>query len=155
MPVSKTIEFIVGVFVILGLAAFLLLALKVSGLTTWGDEQGYRVTAQFSNIGGLKVQSPVSMAGVRIGRVVNIDIDTETFEAVVELALNPAYPIPEDSDASIFTAGLLGEQYIAVEPGGAEDYLKDGDRIKITQSALILERLIGEFLFNVNKSDNK
>ena len=144
---TKTLELAVGVFVALGLAAFFMLAMRVSDITTLGDDQGYRITASFENIGGLKVRAPVTMAGVRIGRVVGVDIDEQTYEAVVTLSVLPQYDrLPSDSNASILTSGLLGEQYIGLEPGGSETYLKEGDRIQLTQSALIIERLVGRFL---------
>lgn len=149
MAITKTMEVTVGVFIALGLAAFFMLAMQVSGISRLGGEDGYRVTARFQNIGGLKVRSPVTMAGVRIGRVTAIGIDEQTYEAVVELSINPQYDkLPLDTSASILTSGLLGEQYVSLEPGGAEDYLKPGDRIKLTQSALVLEQVIGQFLFS-------
>ena len=110
-------------------------------------DKGYKISATFSNIGSLKVRAPVTLAGVRIGRVTAITIDQESFDAVVELTVNPTYELPSDTGASILTAGLLGEQYIALEPGGMPDTLSEGDQIELTQSALVLERLIGQFLF--------
>lgn len=108
---QKNLELAVGLFVALGLAAFLMLALKVSDLTSFGDDEGYRVTAKFENIGGLKTQAPVTLSGVRIGRVVHIGLDPQSYEAVVTLLINPKYnQLPDDSGASILTAGLLGEQ---------------------------------------------
>jgi phospholipid/cholesterol/gamma-HCH transport system substrate-binding protein len=149
MPMTRVMEIAVGAFIVAGLAALLMLALKVSNLTGFNDPKGYQVSARFDNIGSLKVRAPVSLSGVRIGRVAGIDIDPITFQAVVRMSLDPAYPLPEDSSASIFTSGLLGEQYIGIEPGGADDNLANGDEIKLTQSALVLERLIGQFLFQV------
>lgn len=149
MGTTKTVEITVGVFIALGLAAFFMLAMQVSGISRLGGEDGYAVTARFENIGGLKVRAPVTMAGVRIGRVTGIGFDEQTYEAVVEMSVNPNYDkLPVDTSASILTSGLLGEQYIGLEPGGAETYLKPGDRIKLTQSALVLERVIGQFLFS-------
>ena len=146
---SKTVEVGVGVFVAIGIAALFMLAMKVSNISALSDPDGYEITARFDNIGGLKVRSPVTMAGVRIGRVSDIGFDGQTFEAVVRLSLLPQYDqIPADSSASIFTAGLLGEQYIGLEPGGEERYLKQGDEIVLTQSALVLEQMIGQFLYN-------
>ena len=153
MSISKTVELSVGLFIALGLVALFVLAMKVSNISSLGDKKGYVVTANFENIGGLKVRSPVSMAGVRIGRVQAINIDKQTYEAIVQLSLNPQYQLPKDTSASILTAGLLGEQYIGLEPGGAEDYLKPGDRIKLTQSAFILERLVGRLLTSAADSD--
>ena len=154
MAVSKRTELTVGVFVALGLAALLMLAFKVSNIAGFNEDKGYLVEARFENIGSLKVRAPVTLAGVRIGRVVGIGIDPVTFEAVVKLGLNPAYSLPVDTSASILTAGLLGEQYIGLEPGGAEQNLSAGDVIKITQSALVLERLVGQFLFRAAEGDS-
>ena len=121
---SKTVEIGVGVFVALGLAALLMLAMKVSNLAELTAADGYRLTARFDNIGGLKVRAPVTMSGVRIGRVTDIDFDDKTYEAVVGFSVNPRYArIPLDTSASIYTAGLLGEQYIGLEAGGDEDFL--------------------------------
>ncbi|MEM7251737.1 MAG: outer membrane lipid asymmetry maintenance protein MlaD [Pseudomonadota bacterium] len=146
---SKNFEFGVGLFVVLGIAALTMLALQVSNLSAFTGARGYEVTARFDNIGGLKVRSPVTMAGVRIGRVSDIQFDSETYEAVATLTIAPTYDkVPLDSSASIFTAGLLGEQYIGIEAGGDPEFLADGDQIEITQSAVILEQLIGQFLYN-------
>jgi phospholipid/cholesterol/gamma-HCH transport system substrate-binding protein len=154
MATTKTLELTVGVFVALGLAAFFMLAMKVSDITSLADEKGYRVTASFENIGGLKVRAPVTMAGVRVGRVIGIDIDRQNYEAVVILSINPKYDqLPVDSSASILTAGLLGEQYVGLEPGGADNYLKDGDRVKLTQSAMVLEKLIGRLVTSMTAGD--
>jgi len=145
---SRTLEIIVGLFVALGLAALFILAMKVSNLSAFAKEEGYPLVARFDNIGGLKVQAAVTMAGVRIGRVEQISFDDKTFEAVVTLKINNQYNhLPLDSSASIFTSGLLGEQYIALEAGGDPEYLKANDNLTITQSALVLEQLIGQFLF--------
>lgn len=138
----------VGVFVVAGMAALFMLAMKVSNISTLNDDNGYEVTAYFDNVGGLKVRSPVTASGVNVGRVAEIRYDDKLFEALVTLRLNRDYHLPVDSSASIFTSGLLGEQYVSLEPGGAEDDLKNGDRIKITQSALILEQVIGRVLFS-------
>ena len=145
---GRSIDIAVGLFVALGLAALMLLALKVSGLARFGEPPGYQVAARFQNIGGLKVRSPVTLAGVRVGQVAAIRYDSETFEAVVDLRLESRFDrVPEDSSAKILTSGLLGEQYVGLEPGGAPDYLEDGDEIQLTQSALVLENVIGQFLF--------
>ena len=149
MRQNKTMELMVGLFVAGGAAALFVLAMQVSNLSQLNHGDTYRVSAEFENVGGLKVRSPVKVSGVRVGRVSAIDYDTERYQAVVEMQLEKKYDkFPEDTSASIFTAGLLGEQYIALEPGGAEDYLKDGSQIEITQSALVLEQLVGKFLFN-------
>ncbi len=146
---SKTVEVGVGLFVALGLAALLMLAMKVSNLAELTAPDGYQVTARFDNIGGLKVRAPVTMAGVRIGRVTEIGFDDNTYEAVVRFSVNPRYVrIPMDTSASIFTAGLLGEQYIGLEAGGDEEFLTGGGEIMLTQSAIVLEQVIGQFLYN-------
>jgi phospholipid/cholesterol/gamma-HCH transport system substrate-binding protein len=131
------------------LAALLMLAMKVSNLAELTAPDGYQVTARFDNIGGLKVRAPVTMAGVRIGRVTEIGFDDNTYEAVVRFSVNPRYErIPMDTSASIFTAGLLGEQYIGLEAGGDEEFLTGGGEITLTQSAIVLEQVIGQFLYN-------
>ena len=146
---TRTVEIGVGVFVALGLAALFMLAMKVSNLATFAEEDGYNVIARFQNIGGLKVRSAVTMAGVRIGRVRAIDFDDTTYEAVVTLGIEKRFSrIPLDTTASIFTAGLLGEQYVGLDPGGEEEFLTDGDEIQLSQSALVLEQIIGQFLFS-------
>lgn len=147
MDYSRTVQVWVGLFVALGLASLFMLAMKVSNISALTDQNGYVLKANFDNIGGLKVRSPVTMAGVVIGRVSAIGFDRNTYEAVVSMNINPTYNnIPEDTSASIFTAGLLGEQYIGLEPGGSEDFMKPGDEFKLTQSAVVLEKLIGQFM---------
>jgi len=146
---NRVIEIIVGMFVALGIAALFMLAMKVSNLSSFGADDGYTLNARFENIGGLKVMSPVSVGGVRIGRVVSIDFDQQRYEAVVTMLISSDYSrLPKDTSASIFTAGLLGEQYVNLEPGGEETYLKDGDGIQLTQSSLVMEQVIGQFLFS-------
>ncbi|MDT8406952.1 MAG: outer membrane lipid asymmetry maintenance protein MlaD [Methylococcales bacterium] len=141
---------LVGLFVAISIVALFFLSLRVSNLdayATGGDT--YTLIAKFANSGGLKAKSAVSIAGVRIGRIESIHIDPDSFEAVVTMAINRRYNnLPEDTSASVFTAGLLGEQYISLEPGGMPDILKDGDQIELTQSAMVLEQLIGKFLFS-------
>ena len=139
----------VGLFVAAGFAALLMLAVRVGNLTLHSDSGSYQVTARFENIGGLKVRAPVSMSGIRIGQVVGLGFDSETYEAIATLEIEGRYDrVPADSSASIFTAGLLGEQYISISPGVDEEFLASGDEIGLTQSAMILERLIGQFLFD-------
>jgi phospholipid/cholesterol/gamma-HCH transport system substrate-binding protein len=146
---NRYIQIAVGVFVAMGLAALFMLAMKVSNLSTLSSGEGYTLKARFDNIGGLKVRSPVSVAGVRIGRVASISFDQETYEALVTMQIEPQVnKLPKDTSASILTAGLLGEQYVGLEPGGDDTYLKNGDEIKLTQSALVLEKLIGQFMYN-------
>lgn len=145
----RTIEIGVGLFVAAGLAALFMLAMQVSNLSTMSDDEGYELIAHFENVGGLKVRSPVSVGGVRVGRVAAIDYDMGTFQAIVRMNIAKRYDrFPEDTSARIFTAGLLGEQYVALEPGGAEELLQAGDSIQLTQSALVLEQIIGQFLFS-------
>ena len=146
---SRSVEIWVGLFVAAGLAALFMLALQVSNLSMVSEDVGYDVTARFENIGSLKVRSPVSMAGVRVGRVSAIGFDPQTFEAVVTLHISSKYDqLPADTSANIFTAGLLGEQYVGLEPGGDMEVLEQGSEIMLTQSALVLEQLIGQFLFS-------
>ena len=154
---SRTVEITVGLFVALGMAALFMLAMQVSNLgsmVTSGNS--YVISAAFENIGGLKVRSPVTVSGVRVGRVEAIDYDVDAYEAVVMLRIDSSYDrFPEDTSASIFTAGLLGEQYIALEPGGSMDNLAEGDRIQLTQSALVMEQVIGQFLYSMASGDSE
>ena len=146
---SKTLEIWVGLFVAAGLVALFMLAMQVSNLSMVGENEGYEVTARFENISGLKVRAPVTMAGVEIGRVADIGFDAQTFQAVVTLRIRKRYDdLPQDTAASIYTSGLLGEKYVGLEPGGALEPLEDGDEIELTQSSLVLEQLIGQFLFS-------
>ncbi|MDI1259771.1 outer membrane lipid asymmetry maintenance protein MlaD [Aquabacterium sp.] len=138
----------VGLFVLLGAAAILFLALKAGNLLTLSFDPTYVVTARFDNIGGLKPKAAVKSAGVVIGRVQAIKFDDKTFQASVEIALNKGVSFPKDSSAKILTAGLLGEQYIGLEPGYEQINLAQGDAIKTTQSAIVLENLISQFLFS-------
>jgi len=143
----KSVEIWVGVFVAAGLLALGVLAFRVGNLTTTDVVDGYKVEARFENVGSLKVKSPVTVAGVRIGRVSQISFDPDTYQARVVMNLDGRYMnLPTDTGASILTSGLLGEQYIELEPGGAEEYLKDGGRIKVTQSAMVLEKLVGRVM---------
>lgn len=152
---NRTLEILVGAFMAAGLVAFFFLAMQVSNLSSSSNGSGYTVTARFDNVGSLKVRSPVTMAGVRIGRVSEIGFDRRTYEAVVTLQIGSEYNvIPEDSFAKIFTAGLLGEQYIGLDPGGSEKFLHQGSEISLTQSALVLEEIIGQFLFSKAEEGN-
>lgn len=154
MQHSKTLDALVGLFVASGIIALFFLAMQVSNLSSFITPEGYLVTARFENSGGLKVKSPVSVAGVRIGRVSNIWFDPETFQSVVELRINTKYnTLPDDTNASIYTAGLLGEQYVSLDPGGSDTYLENGGEIDITQSALVLEEIIGQYLFKDEEDD--
>lgn len=152
-----TIDLWVGTFVLMGLAALLGLAMKVGNLTTSNIGQTYEVTANFENIGGLKARAPIKSAGVVVGRVGDIVFDPKTYEAVVHLNIDQRYPFPKDTFANIYTAGLLGEQYVGLEAGGDEAQLKNGDKITQTQDAVVLEKLISQFLYNKateNKSES-
>ena len=144
----STIDLWVGIFVAIGLGALLFLALKVGNLASFSTAQTYKVQAKFSNIGGLKVRAPVKSAGVVVGRVAEIRFDNDSFEAVATMTLDASYKFPRDSSAKILTSGLLGEQYVGLEAGGNPEMLKDGDRLRITQSAVVLENLISQFLFS-------
>ena len=144
----STIDLWVGIFVAIGLGALLFLALKVGNLASFSTAQTYLVQAKFANIGGLKVRAPVKSAGVVVGRVAEIRFDNETYEAVAMLKLEASYKFPRDTSAKILTSGLLGEQYIGLEAGGNPAMLKDGERLRITQSAVVLENLISQFLFS-------
>lgn len=147
---SKSVQVWVGLFVVAGMASLLMLSMKVSNISAFTETEGYEIKANFENIGGLKVRSPVTMAGVVVGRVANIGFDSRSYEAVVTINIHNQYNnIPEDTSASIFTAGLLGEQYIGLEAGGAEEVLKQGSEIQLTQSAVVLEQIIGQFLVSM------
>jgi phospholipid/cholesterol/gamma-HCH transport system substrate-binding protein len=148
-----TIDLWFGAFVIAGFAALLVLALKVGNLGAERPSATYRVDARFDNIGGLKVRAPVRSSGVLVGRVAEIRFDNERFQASVTLALDSRYGFPKDTSASILTSGLLGEQYVGLDAGGEEKKLAEGDRIALTQSAVVLERLIGQFLFSKAQED--
>ncbi|VAW95168.1 Phospholipid ABC transporter substrate-binding protein MlaD [hydrothermal vent metagenome] len=151
---SRSVQIWVGLFVVAGMAALLMLSMKVSNISAFTESEGFEVTGYFENIGGLKVRSPVTMAGVVVGRVANIGFDKDSYEAVVTLNIQNEYDnIPVDSSASIFTAGLLGEQYIGLEAGGAEEALKAGSELELTQSAIVLEQIIGQFL--VSQADKE
>ncbi len=147
MASRRSIEIGVGIFVVLGLAALFMLAMRVSNLSSVGGGGGYELTARFKDIGGLKVRSPVRMGGVLIGRVKRIAYDSRRYEAVVTLTIEDRYRnIPRDSHANINTSGLLGEQYLGIVPGKSRDYLKPGERILRTRSAVVLEQMLGKLL---------
>lgn len=143
---TKALELLVGLFFTLGVAAVFILTFRVASVSGGGTD-GFEVTADFENIGGLRPGAAVTLAGVRVGRVRDIVIDRNTFEATVSMRIETAYDnIPKDTSASILTAGLLGEQYIGLSPGGEDAALVSGDKLKFTQSALVLENLIGQFV---------
>lgn len=138
----------VGIFVLIGMAALLFLALRVGNLASVDLSQTYTVSAQFDDIGGLKVRAPIKSAGVVVGRVDAISFDTTSYRAEVTLSIASRYEFPRDTIASVLTSGLLGEQYVGLDPGGDFEMLESGDTLQMTQSAMVLEKLIGQFLFN-------
>jgi len=144
----RALDIWVGFFVALGFAAIMFLALRVASSATLAAADGYEVKAKFDNIGGLKVRAPVKSAGVVVGRVAGIRFDNESFEAVVTMNVDKRYSFPKDTAAKILTSGLLGEQYVGLSAGGDTANLKDGDTLKITQSAIVLESLISQFLYS-------
>jgi phospholipid/cholesterol/gamma-HCH transport system substrate-binding protein len=149
MRPSRAIDLSTGLFVLLGFAAILFLVTQITNREFSLTSDSYRLQAQFENIGGLKAGAPVSLAGVTVGRVESIGYNMDALKAVVTLRIDGSYDkIPNDSDASIFTAGLLGGQYIGLSPGGSEEYYKDGDRIEFVQDAIVLENLISKYLFS-------
>lgn len=154
---NRAINFIVGLFMLAGLLGLLLLAFKVSGLTTFlGKRNYYVISAEFDNIGDLKVRAPVTVSGVTVGRVKNILLDPTTFRANVKLQISQKFSqFPTDTAASILTQGLLGSNYISLTPGFDQKTLKAGGMIETTHSALILENLIGQLMFNLKKNDKK
>ncbi|HEY6353240.1 MAG TPA: outer membrane lipid asymmetry maintenance protein MlaD [Burkholderiaceae bacterium] len=141
-------ETLVGLFVLLGILAMTFIALKAANLASFGQREGYLLQARFDNIGGLKVRAPVRSAGVTIGRVTAIRLDTKTFQGLVTMEIERELQFPKDSSAKILTNGLLGDQYVGLEAGGEDKNLAAGDTITQTQSAVVLENLIGQFLFN-------
>lgn len=144
----KTIDLWVGFFMLLGFMALLFLALKVGNFGAERNGETFLVEARFENIGGLKMGAPVKSAGVRVGRVTQIKLDPQSFRAVVQLSLDNRFEFPKDTGASILTSGLLGEVYIGLDAGGDDKKLANGDKITLTQSAVVLERLISQFMFN-------
>ena len=151
---SRAVELLVGFFMLLFLVAILILALRVSNLTSLSGGDYYSLIAKFENIGGLKPKAAVSASGVRVGQVDSIEYDPKTFEAIVTLSIRQEFnSFPLDTSASIYTAGLLGEQYIGLDPGAEDDVLQNSDEIDQTQSALVLERLIGQVLFSRSGGD--
>ncbi|MES2321289.1 MAG: outer membrane lipid asymmetry maintenance protein MlaD [Pseudomonadota bacterium] len=144
----KSVDVWVGLFVLLGLAALLFLALKAGNMSTLSFAQTYQISGKFDNIGGLKPQAPVKASGVVVGRVGDIKFDDKTYKALVTLELEAGYKFPKDSSLKILTAGLLGEQYIGIEAGGDTNNLVNGDRISRTSSATVLEDLINQFIYS-------
>ena len=154
MRQTRSVEFGTGLFVLLGIGALFFLTTQTTGGDDFNASEGYEVQARFQNVGSLKRRAPVSIAGVTIGRVTGVAFDGESLEAVVTFVIDEQYDkIPDDSDASVLTSGLLGSQYIGLQPGGSDLYLEDGSEILFTQSAVVLENLIGKFL--VRDADEK
>jgi|SRR5882672_3912570 len=149
MMTRKELDLWVGIFAVAGIGAMLFLSLKVANLlTSFSSADLYQINAKFENIGGLKVRAAIKSAGVVVGRVGDIRFDNESFEAVVAMNIDSRFQFPKDSSAKILTSGLLGEQYIGITAGGDSVNLKAGDTLKLTQSAVVLENLIGQFLYN-------
>ncbi|VVC76117.1 putative phospholipid ABC transporter-binding protein MlaD [Aquicella siphonis] len=152
---QRFIESLVGLFLILAAVSLTVLAFQVSGLTSLFPEKSYPVTANFDDIGGLKIRSPVKIGGVQIGEVSRIDLDPVTFKAVVTMNIYQKFnDIPDDSSAGIYTSGLLGDNYIAISPMYNTTYLKSGSKIEMTNSAMVLEKLIGQFIYNIKNNGN-
>jgi phospholipid/cholesterol/gamma-HCH transport system substrate-binding protein len=148
MRQTRAVELGTGLFVFMGILALFFLTTRVSTFDAYGGNDGYELTARFDQIGTLKTRAAVSMSGVQIGRVTAIEFDVDRLEAVVTLRIGSRYDrIPNDSDVAIFTSGILGGQYIGLQPGGADEYFRDGDEIAYTQSAVVLEQLISKYLF--------
>ena len=143
----SVIDLWVGVFVAAGIGALLFLALKAGNVDSIIKSEGYKVSAEFDNIGGLKAKAPVKSAGVIVGRVDSVTFSNQSLRAVVNLNLDKQFQFPADSSVSILTSGLLGDQFVGIDPGGALENLEDGDRVRITQSAIVLEKVIGKFLY--------
>jgi len=149
MQQTRAVELGTGLFVFMGILALFFLTTRVTSFDAYEGNEGYELTARFDQVGSLKTRSPVSIAGVQIGRVTEVEFDNERLEAVVTMRIASRYDrIPSDSDASILTQGILGGQYIGLQPGGAEEYFEDGDEIPFTQSAVVLEQLISKYLFS-------
>jgi phospholipid/cholesterol/gamma-HCH transport system substrate-binding protein len=156
MRANYKVEIASGIFLLLGIAALIWLALRA---TDYGQEIGdetYLVTARFTNVGDLRDRAPVKIGGVTVGLVHGIELDPATFDAVVHMRIASRFnEIPSDTGASVLTSGVLGDRYIGLEPGGAPDYLADGDELFVTQSALVLEQVIGKYLFNTGKRESE
>jgi phospholipid/cholesterol/gamma-HCH transport system substrate-binding protein len=154
MQQTRAVEVGTGLFVLLGLGALFFLTTQTTGGDDFSADEIYTVEARFENVGSLRSRAPVAMSGVTIGRVTSVTFDTVTLEAVVEFVIDAQYDqIPDDSDAAILTAGILGSQYIGLQAGGSDLYLEDGSEVLFTQSAIVLENLIGKFLVNSGSGD--
>ena len=144
----RSLETLVGLFVVLGAVALVFLSLKAANLATFSFDSTYGLTARFDNVGGLKIRAPVKSAGVTVGRIKSIAFDDKNYQGVVTMEIDRRYGFPTDTSAKILTAGLLGDQYIGLEPGADEKNLQPGDAIKMTQSAVVLENLIGQLIYS-------
>jgi phospholipid/cholesterol/gamma-HCH transport system substrate-binding protein len=155
MREQRSIESLVGTFVLLAIISLIVLAFKVSGLTNLFPHKSYLVQAAFDDIGGLKVKAPIKIGGVQVGTVDKIDLDSDTFRAIVTMRIYQQFhDIPDDSSAGIFTAGLLGDNYITITPMYNKTYLKEGSHIEITNSAMVLEKLIGQLIYKLGNGNN-
>jgi phospholipid/cholesterol/gamma-HCH transport system substrate-binding protein len=156
MQQTRAVELGTGLFVFMGIVALFFLTTRVTTFDQYSGDAGYELVARFEQIGTLKVRAPVSISGVQIGRVSGIEFDDDRLEAVVTLRIGKKYArIPNDSDASILTSGILGGQYIGIQPGGSDEYFAEGDEIEFTQSAVVLEQLIGKYLFGAAGNDEE
>jgi phospholipid/cholesterol/gamma-HCH transport system substrate-binding protein len=156
MQQTRSVEIGTGLFVLLGFAALLFLTTQTVGGNSFSEDDGFEVTARFENVGSLKDRAPVAMSGVTIGRVSSVVFDPDSLEAVVTFVIDKQYDrIPEDSDASILTAGLLGSQYIGIGAGGSDENLGEGSEIQFTQSAIVIESLISKYLFSSSSDDDE
>jgi len=145
---KKQIETLVGVFVLIGGLAVVFLSLKAANLASFTLDSTYALSARFDNVGGLKIRAPVKSAGVTVGRIRSISFDDKTYQGVVAMEIDKRYQFPADTSAKILTSGLLGDQYVGLEPGGDDKSLKSGDTIRMTQSAIVIENLIGQLLYS-------
>jgi len=156
MRQTRSVEIGTGLFVLLGMGAMFFLTTQTTGGDDFRADSVYVVEARFENVGSLRTRAPVTMSGVTIGRVTNVAFDPQTLEAVVEFVIDSRYDsIPDDTDASILTSGILGSQYVGLQAGGSETFLEDGSQIMFTQSAIVLENLIGKFLVNAGSDDSE
>jgi len=144
----RNLEILVGLFVVMGAVALVFLSLKAANLASFSFDSTYRLTARFDNVGGLKIRAPVKSAGVTVGRIASITFDDTSYQGVVTLEVDRRYKFPADTSAKILTSGLLGDQYVALEPGADDKNLNPGDSIKMTQSAVVLENLIGQLIYS-------
>jgi len=151
----RNVEILVGLFVVVGAVALAFLSLKAANLASFSFDSTYRLTARFDNVGGLKIRAPVKSAGVTVGRIASITFDDTSYQGVVTLEVDRHYKFPADTSAKILTSGLLGDQYVALEPGADDKNLNPGDSIKMTQSAVVLENLIGQLIYSKAAEGNQ